>query len=192
MTADDRILAAIRRDPTTAELLSRVCEFELERADHGEPVRLSSGQPVEGIAGDSSGGTFFLCGQPGPHRPVLYASSEGQAGLIGRSLAEALEHLVGLPSWHDCLKFSSGGDLSVMRTTLEHLQRDEVTEQPELAAQRTRVAEALSLDLATPSALLSRLHDVVVSGAADFVLVTEDGDEYESLFGDWSPERVWG
>jgi hypothetical protein len=79
---------------------------------------------------------------------VLYASSEGQAGLIGRNLTEALENRVGLPSWWDCLKFAGGGDLAVMETTAAHLKRDQLRDQAEIADQQTQVATALSLDTA--------------------------------------------
>jgi hypothetical protein len=84
VTGDDDILDSIRRDPDLAELLWRACEFDLSRGDYGEPVRLSSELALEGVAGDFTGGTFFLCGDRRTARPVLYASSEGQAGLIGR------------------------------------------------------------------------------------------------------------
>jgi hypothetical protein len=170
-------------------LLCEVCEFDLARSDHGGSVRLSSGHALEGVAGDFSGGTFFLCGERRPVRPVLYASSEGQAGLIGQSLAEALEVMIGLPSWWDCLKFSGGGDLVIMRSAAEHLQRDQLRDQPEIEAQRIQLAKALSLDLATVPVLLARLRDAVAGTAPDFLLTTEAGDEYESLFGPWLPSR---
>lgn len=182
---DPDILQAIRQDPQLADLLAQVCEFDLARGEHGEPVRLSSGQPLEGVAGDFAGGTFFLCGAPQSTRPVLYASSEGQAGLIGRSLTEALQIMVGLPSWWDCLKFAGGGDLTVMEATAAHLKRDQLKDQPEIADQRTQVATALSLDTATLPVLLSRLRDAVASTAPEFVLIGPEGDEYDSLFGDW-------
>ena len=187
--ADHTILEAIRQDSSLADLLLEACEFDLDRADHGEPVRLSSGQPLEGIAGDFAGGTFFLCGEPRSTRPVLYASSEGQAGLIGHTLAEALEIVIGLPDWRDCLTFSGGGDLAVMQSALEHLQRDELRDRPEGGPQRAQVAAALSLDLATPTVLLTRLRDAVVSTTPDFTLSIESGEEYETLFGQWLPER---
>src|SRR5512142_1357895 len=85
--SDQEILELIRRDLEVAELLQDVCEFDLKRAGYYSPVRLLSGLPLEDLAGDYTGGTFFLCGEPGPSRPVLYASSEGQAGVIGRDLA---------------------------------------------------------------------------------------------------------
>ncbi|MGW0633636.1 hypothetical protein [Streptomyces sp. NPDC002758] len=189
MTSDEAILESIRKDSGLAELLWNVCEFDLSRGDHGEPVRLSSGLALEGVAGDFTGGTFFLCGDPRRTRPVLYASSEGQAGLIGQSLAEALEIMVGLPSWWDCLKFSGGGDLAVMRTTAEHLGRDELGDEPELGAQRTRLATALGMELPSVPILLARLHHAVSATTPDFVLTVETGETYESLFGPWLPSR---
>ena len=187
--SDDELLQLVRHDLSLAKLLWEVCEFDLTRGDHGESVRLSSGQALEGVAGDFTGGTFFLCGERRSVRPVLYASSEGQAGLIGYSLAEALEVMIGLPSWWDCLKFSGGGDLASMQCAAEHLQRDELGDQPELGAKRVILATALSLDLATVPLLLARLRDAVAGTAPDFLLTTETGEEYDSLFGPWLPSR---
>ncbi|GGM63018.1 hypothetical protein ACFFX1_42640 [Dactylosporangium sucinum] len=98
MRDDAEILELIRRGPEVTALLWDVCEFDLERAGYYSPVRLSSGLPLEGVAGDYTGGAFFLCGEPSPSRPVLYASSEGEAGVIGRDLAAALAVTIGLPS----------------------------------------------------------------------------------------------
>lgn len=187
--SDDDILDAIRQDADLAELLWHVCEFDLSRRDHGESVRLSSGLALEGIAGDFTGGTFFLCGERSETRPVLYASSEGQAGLIGRCLGEALEIMAGVPSWRDCLKFSGGGELAVMQTAAEHLNRDELSDQPEIRSQRIRIATALALDLAPVPTLLARLRAAASGTAPDFVLTIETGDEYETLFGPWLPSR---
>ncbi|KUM68580.1 hypothetical protein [Streptomyces griseorubiginosus] len=189
MASDDEILDSIRRDSTLAELLWRVCEFDLSRGDHGEPVQLSSGVSLEAVAGDFTGGTFFLCGDRGSERPVLYASSEGQSGLIGRSLTEALEIMIGLPSWWDCLKFSGSGDLEVMRATAANLERDEIRDEPELHADRARVAKALHLERESLSFLVTRLHAAVSATAPDFLLTVETGEEYDPLFGPWLPSH---
>ncbi|WP_190213737.1 hypothetical protein [Kitasatospora indigofera] len=189
MTSDDDILDAIRQDSGLAELLWNVCEFDLARGDHGEPVRLSSGLSLTGLAGDCTGGTFFLCGRDSTARPVLYAGSEGEAGLIGQNLGEALQIMVGLPSWRDCLKFSGAGDLAVMRTAADHLVRDENRDEPELGAQRIRLAAALRVDLPPVSALLTRLHAAVSATVPQFVLTVETGEEYETLFGTWLPSH---
>ncbi|MFF4214581.1 hypothetical protein ACFYZE_35685 [Streptomyces sp. NPDC001796] len=118
---------------------------------------------------------------------MLYATSEGQAGLIGQSLAEALEIIIGLPSWRDRLKFSGSGDLEVMRTTAAHLGRDELRDETEISAARVRLTSALGMKLGSVPALLARLHAAVSVTAPDFVLTVRTGDEYESLFGPWLP-----
>lgn len=188
VTRDEEILDSIRRDGDLAETLWRVCEFDLSRSDSGEPVRLSSGVALEGVAGDYTGGTFFLCGDAAKDRPVLYAGSEGQAGLIGHSLTEALEIMVGLPSWWDCLGFSGSGDLTVMRKTADHLRDDELRNEPGMDADRERLAQALDLELGALPALLARLQAAVSATAPDYIL-TSDAGEYESLFGPWLPNR---
>lgn len=188
MTRDEVILDSIRRDSDLAESLWCVCEFDLSRNDPGEVVRLPSGVALEAIAGDYTGGTFFLCGDRSKDRAVLYASSEGQAGLIGRTLTEALEIMVGLPSWWDCLAFSGTGELAVMHATANHLRTDELKEEPERDARRAAVAHALKLKLGAVPELLARLHAAVISTTPDFVLASEAG-EYESLFGPWLPSR---
>ena len=97
--------------------------------------------------------------------------------------------MIGLPSWWDCLKFSGDGDLVIMQSAAEHLQRDELTDEPELGARRVQLATALSLELPTVPLLLARLRDAVASTAPDFVLTVETGEEYESLFGLSLPSR---
>ncbi|MCG5462553.1 hypothetical protein MED01_000656 [Micromonospora sp. MED01] len=97
--------------------------------------------------------------------------------------------MIGLPSWWDCLKFSGSGDLVTMESAAKHLERDELRDQPELSAQRVRLATALSLDLATAPLLLAGLHGTVASSTASFLLTVETGEEYESLSGPWLPSR---
>lgn len=76
-----------------------------------------------------------------------------------------------------------------MQAAAEHLQRDELRDQPEVGAKRVQLATALSLDLATVPLLLARLHDAVAGTAPDFLLTVETGEECESLFGPWLPSR---
>jgi hypothetical protein len=46
--------------------------------------------------------------------PILYVTSEGQAGTIAPHLTALLGTFVGAPYWQDLLKFSGGGDLGEM------------------------------------------------------------------------------
>ena len=108
--------------------------------------------------------------------------------MIGWSLADALEIIIGLPSWHDCLSYSGGGDAAVMRSAAEHLRGDELRKDPEADARRARLAQALSLEPRTVPDLLDRLRAAVATTTPDFVF-SDDTGEYESLFGPWLPSR---
>jgi hypothetical protein len=87
---DRRLLDMIHDTPWIADLLTWF-DFEVARAADGPilPVTLASGEPLEAIAGDSTGGSFLLVGTGDP-RPVLYVGSECEGGLIARSLRDAL------------------------------------------------------------------------------------------------------
>jgi hypothetical protein len=182
------LLSLIRQDERLATLLRASFDFDVSRVDRSEAVQLSSGQQLESVAGDFTGGRFYLCGRLGLERPVLYASSEGQAGLIANNLRDALEIIVELPYWRDCLTYSGGGDLEVMTTVAGYLQRDLIEENPEIGLRQSQAIESLLLDVVPVDILLNRLHSAVLRSTPDYVFTDETG-EYEGLFGDFLPER---
>jgi hypothetical protein len=95
----DHALRLLRENPRLAELAEFPFDFSLAHARYGhvEPVRLASGGPLEVIAGDAGGGTYFVC----EDGSVLYADSEGSAGIVGSDVDEALEILIGLEGEED-------------------------------------------------------------------------------------------
>ncbi|WP_405590788.1 hypothetical protein [Streptomyces sp. NBC_01092] len=95
----DDALRALRENARLAELAAFPFDFDISRAAHGhvEEVRLASGAPLEVVAGDATGGTYFVCADGS----VLYADSEGSAGLIGSGVDEALEIIIGLAEAED-------------------------------------------------------------------------------------------
>jgi hypothetical protein len=64
---------------------------------------------------------------------------------------------------------------------------DLVPDEPEIAEHRTRVAAALSLRRVPVPELVTRLREAVTSTEPNHVVVTESGNEYESLFGTFQP-----
>ena len=122
VTSSDRLLAMIRNSPEIDRLLRSSFGFDIHRGRYGEGLRLASGTPLEVIAGESAGGAYFLGAERNARRPVVFASSEGEGGLIAEDLAEALEIIIGL-EWHDCLTFSGGGDVEIMQISAQHLKR---------------------------------------------------------------------
>ncbi|MDH6630587.1 hypothetical protein M2271_008448 [Streptomyces sp. LBL] len=185
-------LQRIDEDQELPELLADAFEFDVRRKGGGESPRLASGIPLEGIAGDFTGGMFYLCGIAGSPRSVLYASSEGDAGIIATDLRETLMLVVGFPYWRDSLKYSAGGDLSAMKSATAFLCRDMMADRPAIEAEQSRVAEALCVPLETPSVLVARLHAAVKRAGPDFDFIDDTG-EYGSLFGAFPPShnRSW-
>ncbi|MFJ5989722.1 hypothetical protein [Lentzea sp. NPDC092896] len=137
-------------------------EFDVSRAKAGEDASIDSGLPLEPVAGDFTGGQFYLCGEASSERPVLYASSEGQAGLVANNLREAVELVVGLPHWRDCLTFAD-------------FERKSAP-----TSRQSEAARLLALELPAQEVLLARLHAAVLRSAPDYVFRDETG-EYEGL-----------
>jgi hypothetical protein len=177
----DSMLKRVRNSAVAVDLLAGVFEFDLSRTDPVEPVRLASGAELEVIAGEGAGGSFFLCGE-GHRRPVLYATSEGQAGLIAADLTAAMELITGAPFWPDYLKFSAGGSLEEMRSAASRLGPELVEDFPEVDDQSAQVRTALGLGQPSVDELLARLHASVTSTVPDFVLLGPEGYEYAPLF----------
>jgi hypothetical protein len=165
----------IKDRPRAAELLADVFDFDITRLDPVEPVRLASGADLHPIAGDASGGTFFDCGGP-----VLYASSEGEAGLLATDLTSALELIVGIPTWQDVV--ASAPDLDAMRAAFESSYAELKADlEPEIDAHRAEVAAELGLAEVPADELLARLRTCLTTVSPDYTLLNESGDTFEPL-----------
>jgi hypothetical protein len=170
-----RMLDRIRNSPRAAELLADVFDFDITRLDPVDPVRLASGTGLRPIAGDASGGTFYDCGGP-----VLYASSEGSAGLLAADLPSAVELITGIPVWQDVVTYSP--DLDAMRAAFESAFAEYRAEfEPDVDAHRAAVAEELGITEVPADELLARLRTCLTDRAPEFVLLNEEGDEFDPL-----------
>lgn len=136
----DPALELLRTRPDLAELAAFPFDFDIARAYHVEDVRLASGAPLEPVAGDDTGGTYFVCGDGA----VLYASSEGEAVLIADSVTEALETIIRLPRW--CEGIRPGLDEEQLLAAVREGD-EEAREQfaPELDVQRAALLSGLGL-----------------------------------------------
>lgn len=175
---DEELLARIRGTSWIAELLV-LFDFDIARVAEGpvEEVRLDTGEPLEMVAGDGTGGAFMLVGE-GPTRPVVYVGSEGEGGLIATSFADALAMIVGLSNIHDATAMPLDLDGGVALREWLVKADDELREYwPTLDEDRARAREVLGLR--ADGALLEELH----AAAADerYRPVSEHGDRYDSL-----------
>ena len=136
----DRVLELLRTRPDLAELAAFPFDFDVGRARHCPQVHLASGAPLEPIAGDDTGGTYFLSGG----MAVLHASDDGYASLLADSVSEALEIVVRLPWW--CEDITAEMDEEGLRAAIRAAD-DQAREDfaPELDAQRAALIHGLGL-----------------------------------------------
>ncbi|MDH6538547.1 hypothetical protein [Streptomyces sp. SPB4] len=144
MTSSDYLLDLIQTTPEIDLLLRSTFGFDIHRKHYGDGFRLASGAPLEVIAGESAGGAYFLCAEQNGRRPVVFASSEGEGGLLADDLADALETIIGL-EWRDCLSFFGGGDVEIMQISAQHLERSRDKHNPDIGNEVAQMAAAKNL-----------------------------------------------
>ncbi|MFG2074596.1 hypothetical protein SAMN05421874_14923 [Nonomuraea maritima] len=173
------LIKRIQDDPELAELLVHPFDFDLERPYWvGEEERLRSGRPKEAVGGMAGGDGYFLCGEGGEERPVLFLSSDGMTSLVAENLTDLITLVVAAPWWLDCLVAWQGG-VEAMRAVSEECRAEFVEEFPRLAECQERVAAALGLDLSAD--VMGRLLAAARRTDPDFVLVHDDGHELTPL-----------
>ncbi|MFG2775086.1 hypothetical protein [Streptomyces sp. NPDC048350] len=191
MISSAHLLDLIRTTPEIDLLLRSSFGFDIHRKHYGEGFRLASGAPLEVIAGESAGGAYFLCAERNGRRPVVFASSEGEGGLLADDLAEALEIIIGL-EWRDCLTFSGGGDVEVMQISAQHLERSRGKHNLDIDNEAAQVAAALSLRTMPVTDLVIRLHAAASKTEPDYVVTDDDGQEFDPPFGEYVEPRHGG
>ncbi|OIK06384.1 hypothetical protein [Streptomyces monashensis] len=175
----DHALRLLRQDRRLAELAAFPFDFDLDRAAHGhvEEVRLASGGPLEAIAGDDTGGTYFVCADGS----VLYADSEGAAGIIGSSVDETLELVIGLPGWRGYTRLSPDeGEEKILACVAE--TEDEIREYYGIDEERAELRAALGFPTRSPVELVGRLRAALLRTEPEFVLLNADeGSAYDRI-----------
>lgn len=175
----DRALRLLQRDRRLAELAAFPFDFDLERAAHGhvEEVRLASGGPLEAVAGDDTGGTYFVCADGS----VLYADSEGSAGTIGSGVDAALELVIGLPGWRDCTHLSPDDDEEKILAHVAETE-DEIREYHAIDEARAELRAALGFPERSPVELVGMLHTELLRTEPGFVLLNAaEGCAYKRM-----------
>ncbi|WP_369226296.1 hypothetical protein AB5J52_36615 [Streptomyces sp. R39] len=175
----DHCLRLLRQHRRLAELAAFPFGFDLDRAadGHVEPVRLASGGSLAPVAGCDTGGTYFVCADGS----LLYADSEGSAGITGSSVDEALEIMIGLPGWRDCLDLTPADGEAAILARVAGIE-DEIREYHGIDAERAGLRAALGLPDRSPVELLGMLHAALLRTEPDFLLLNaEEGCAYDLL-----------
>jgi hypothetical protein len=182
MKTEVGLLKVLRTSPDVSQLLERHFDFvSLPAPTESRLFRLGEKAYYELVGRDKSGGEFALCdNEILPTRPLLYISSEGQAGIIGPSLENGLSMIIDLPYWHDCLKFSGGGQIAEMRRVVSIAEDENLELAPQLCSIRHKLRAWLTLSpLPDP---VYALHAAVLKLSPLFPAYAKDGSQFASLF----------
>jgi hypothetical protein len=175
-------LNILRTESSLRPLLERNFDFSPRPAQAKSSLfHLADDASFELIGSDASGGEFVLCasGQL-PRRPLLFVSSEGQAGVIGRNLEEGLSTIIAIPFWMDCLKFSGGGQLVEMRRVIPLSEAEMLEDSPRFDSSRQVLKTRLELQpLIDP---VQTLHKAVTELSPLFPAYGSDGSQFRTLF----------
>ncbi|MEV8532505.1 hypothetical protein [Streptomyces sp. NPDC051211] len=168
MTHRDDALELLLRHSELADLAAYPFNFDVGRRRHVEEVRLASDGPLRKVAGDDTGGSFFVCAGG----EVLYGGSEGEAGLIGGSIAEALETIVGLGDWGSYADLDLSLDDAELAAWTAEVE-EEIAEYygPSLDADRERLLAGLGLRRLPVRELAGRLQRALLRTEPDFLLL---------------------
>jgi hypothetical protein len=104
---------------------------------------------------DSTGGEFVRL----PDKRILYASSEGEVGIIAADFNAFIELIVTHPYWQGILKFSGGGKLAEMRRAAIALEARALVQEGDLEEARAFVKSQLGLE--QPTDAVGALHRAI-------------------------------
>ncbi len=126
--------------------------------------RLASGRAFVPIAETADEGVYAALTEPrcGEHA-IFFVSSEAQGGFIALDFRAALELIVALPYWFDCLKISGGGSLREMERACTFLERELQEDFEDVEGRRARLRHDLGIGV--PFNPLCALHEAVMLGA---------------------------
>ena len=117
---------------------------------------------------------------------MLYASSEGHAGVIAHSLKSGLSTIIDLPCWQDCLKFSRGGQVAEMRRVIPLAEEELLTDRPQIESSRHALRAILGLfPLSDP---IGELHTALIELSSLYPVRGSGGWQFAPLFGKFTVE----
>src|SRR4051794_11308463 len=101
-------LSDIATNAEIREKIFSICDIDIAvDASEAAWITIDGARDFSVIARDGAGG-LFLVTRSSPR--VIYASSEGEAGVIADDLASLMTLIVTCPYWQDLLKYSGRGE----------------------------------------------------------------------------------
>jgi len=138
--------------------------------------QLISESKVSVFGSDSTGSVFGVLGEGDIELlPVVYLSSEGQAGVIAKTIKEFIELIVFLPAWRDLIYSETEAEITQTAKEIEESMQEIL---PDLPCMKIKVSGLLQLN----DKLVIRNLAKVVNNAYLPKVWGDDGEEFGSLF----------
>jgi hypothetical protein len=132
------------------------------------------------IAQDASGGVFTFYGSgEDMDLPIVFISSEGEAGKVGRNFEEFLGIMIACPYWRDILKFSGNGQLVEMFKSQPFLEAEILEDFPGIINAKKKLISML--DIIEVPKPVETLYEAMTS-EPHIVIKSLEGEKFDSLF----------
>jgi len=140
------------------ERIFSICDIDLVvGASEAAWITIDGATDFSVIARDGTGGLFIVT-RSSPR--VIYASSEGEAGVIADDLVSLMTLIVTCPYWQDLLKYSGRGESAdEMRRAAPLLESSWIGDEEAFADAREFLASELGIS--APPDLIDTLHRAV-------------------------------
>jgi hypothetical protein len=150
-------LSDIAANAEIQEKVFSICDIDTTvDPNEGAWITIDGARDFSVIARDGTDGLFIVT--PSSSR-VIYASSEGQAGVVADDLVSFMTLIVTCPYWQDVLKYSRNGNLDEMRRAMPFLESSWVGGEEEFAEAREFLISELGMS--APADLVGTLHRAV-------------------------------
>jgi hypothetical protein len=147
-------LSDIAANPDIHEKIFSICDIDLVvDPSEGAWITIDGATDSSVIARDGTGGLFVVT-RSSPR--VIYASSEGEAGVIADDLVSLMTLVVMRPYWQDVLKYSRNGSLDEMRRAAPFLESSWISDEEEFAEAREFLISELGIS--APPDLIGALY----------------------------------
>jgi hypothetical protein len=151
-------LSDIAANAEIQEKVFSICDIDIVvGAREAAWIAIDDATDFSVIARDGTGGLFIVT-RSSPR--VIYASSEGEAGVIADDLVSLMTLIVTCPYWQDLLKYSGEGESAdEMRRAAPFLESSWIGDEEEFADAREFLASELGIS--APPDLIGVLHRAV-------------------------------
>ena len=169
-------LSDIAANADIREKIFSICDIDIAvGASEAAWITIDGATDFSVIARDGTGGLFIVT-RSSPR--VIYACSEGEAGIIADDLVSLMTLIVTCPYWQDLLKYSGKGESAdEMRRAAPFLESSWIGEEEEFADAREFLASELGIS--APHDLVGALHRAVSTP----IDLRFHGQPAKSLFG---------